>query len=111
MQQAVEMPSSDVLMMKLEEEGLLGLLPELDRFYGAFIDDIAGTTRNPQGIFTAWQIARCNTFAGFPPAVADAADMDFEFVVDAIFPNPTIAEAVKNCRLQLLRHSHQEYPA
>jgi hypothetical protein len=89
------LPSKEEMTRLLKEAGIYGTTPQTDRMYDSFIEKVAGSEKVGMGLVMAWELAKYDTLQGYPPMIAVLVDMNFDQVVDAVSPNPELANEAK----------------
>jgi hypothetical protein len=105
---AVQMPSQDQVLLKLHEAGAYGTITQSNRFYDSFATYAAGHEIVGQGLVMAWELAGYDTLSQYPPQVKAIIDMSFDRVIDAITPDPEVAQAAKDFRKKVLEEARAE---
>lgn len=97
----VHMPPREEILQRLQEAGLYGITPQSDLFYDRFVDKIADSKKVGEGLVLAWTLAAYDTLREYPPMIGVLVDMNFGRAIDAITPDPDVAEAARAFRGQV----------
>jgi hypothetical protein len=98
----VQMPSREEMVQKLQEIGLYGTAPQTDAFFNNFVGQLAGSEKAGMALQMAWELATYDTMMSLPPVVRVVLNIGFNRVVDAVTPDPEVAEDAKAFRQQVL---------
>lgn len=104
---AVQMPPRDIILQKLREIGVYGVTPQTDEFYDEFVKSAADREIYGGGLNMAWVLASIDTLGPYSAIV----NGDFEEVIDAITPDPEVAEQAKEFRRKVLEKIEEERKA
>jgi hypothetical protein len=99
------LPDREEMVRLLKEAGVYGTTPQTDRMYDSFIEKVAGSEKVGMGLVMAWELAKYDTLQGYPPMLGVLVDMNFDQVVDAVSPNPELANEAKAFRNQVQQES------
>ena len=103
----VRMPSREEMLKRLPA-GTLGVTPETDAFYTRFVDSVADSEKVGGGLNMAWELAGYDTLRGQIPLIKAVVDMNFDRVVDALTPDPEVAEEAKEFRKKVLEEVERQ---
>lgn len=95
------LPGREEMVKLLKEAGVYGTTPQTDRMYDSFIEKVAGSEKVGAGLVMAWELAKYDTLRDYPPMIGMLVDMSFDQVVDAVSPNPELAQQAKAFRDQV----------
>lgn len=109
-QKVVRMPSREEILQRLPA-GTLGITPQTDAFYMNFVDSIADSEKVGMGLNMAWELADYNTLRAYPAVIRAFVKMGFDRVVDAITPDPEVAEQAKEFRKKVFEEVERERKA
>lgn len=98
----VLMPKREEMTKRLQEEGLLGIDSQADRFYGRFVDIVADSKKAGAGLNMAWELSGYDTLRDYPPMVRAVIDMYFDDVIDTVTPDLDVANQAKEFRKKML---------
>jgi len=107
----VQMPDHEAIMRKLQDIKALGISPETNSFYGRFAKSLSEREVVGAGLYVAWELAQADTMAQYPPVVRSAVNMSFDRVIDAITPDPEVAEDAKEFRKKVLAETARQAKA
>ncbi len=99
---AVQMPTGDEMLRRLQATGLYGLTPQTDAFYDQFMKYSAGHQLNGMGLTNTWELASYDTLRQYPPALRAVIGAGFDRVIDAITPDEKVADDAKQFRKKVL---------
>lgn len=98
----VHMPSKEDILQRLRTTGLYGVTPRTDIFFDRFIGQVADSEIVGAGLNVAWELASYDTLRAYPPIMRTAVGLSFNRVIDAITPEPEVADDAKAFRQQIL---------
>lgn len=101
-EKVVRMPTFEEMTRKLEESRLLGDEPTMDSFLKKFVGSVANSGKVAMGLNLAWELAKHDSFQGYPPMIAALADMNYDAVIDAVTPDPEVATQAKDYHKKVL---------
>lgn len=101
-EKVVKMPTFEEMTIKLEERHLLGDEPTMDSFLKRFVGGVANSNKVGMGLNLAWELAKYDSFQGYPPMIAALADMNFDDVIDAVTPDSEVATQAKDYHKMVL---------
>lgn len=99
---AVRMSSREVMLQKLQEAKLLGLSVQTDTFFERLVESLADSQKVAPGLNLAWELIMDDTLGDYPLAIRAALDLYFDETMDAIIPDPEVANQTKEIRKQFL---------
>ncbi len=94
----VAFPAKETLIEKIADHPTFRNSKEGHWFLTLFLEEIAGQELDSIGLFNAWELARYETFNGYPYIVDLAADMGFNGVIDLVCSDPEAASQAKEWR-------------
>ena len=101
-QMVVRMPSLEEMNQKLTDAKLLGNEQVMDGFFKKFASSVADSEKVGMGLNLAWELAKYDSFQGYPPVIAALADMYYDRVIDAVTPNTEVAIQAKEFHKEIL---------
>lgn len=90
----VKMPDAEELLKRIPD-GTFGLTEQTDAFYRRFAESIGGSEKVGAGLNMAWELASYDTLRSYPAIMRAMVNMNFDKVVDAVTPDPEVAEQAK----------------
>jgi hypothetical protein len=104
----VQMPPREDMVGRLEEVGVLGVSPHADRFYTAFVNDVADKEIVGPGLHMSWTLATADTLSDLPPIIGIQIGMEFDRVVEAVTPDLEVARQAKDFRRQVFESMRRQ---
>lgn len=101
-QKIVKMPEREVIMRKLQDSGVLGISEQTNSFFGKLAETLGDREIVGAGINLTWELTKYDTMRDYPPIVQAGLDISFDRVIDAITPDPEVAEEAKEARRKIL---------
>lgn len=98
----VTMPDREILARQLQGLGVFGISEQSNTFFQRYTEYLADTKINAAGIYMTWVNATADTLSGYPPMVSSIIDMYFDRVVDAVIPDPEVADEAKEIRRKIM---------
>lgn len=105
---AVQMPSREEMLQRLQDTGLYGVTPQTDAFYHRFVDQVAGSEIVGIGLNMAWELAGYDTLRPYPAMVRAAVDLGFNRIIDAVTPDAEVADEAKAFRQKILDEMREQ---
>jgi len=107
----VQMPPQEEILRKLQDAGLYGLTSQTDTFFQRFSEQAADHEIVGAGLNMAWELAGYDTLRQYPSVVRAAVNAGFDRAVDAITPDPEVAEQAKAFRRKVLEEAERQRKA
>src|SRR4051812_46362076 len=77
-------------------------------FYDMFINTVAGRSQSGRGLLNAWEFSSAVALESYHPTVRAIVSGDFNDVMDAIVPDPEVAEQAKEVRKEMYRQAKEK---
>ena len=99
---AVQMPTREEMLQRLQAAGVYGITPQTDAFYDQFIKYTSDHQLNGMGLTNSWEFASYDTLRQYSPFIRTDIGAGFDTVIDAVTPDDEVANDAKEFRKKVL---------